>query len=173
FPTQCRFYSRGHLARIPREGLSCWLDHAEKCSWRFLLLYRYGTYSHRVFKKLGIPGPKPLPFLGTVLGYRNVSTGLWKFDIDCYKKYGKIWGRLYDGRQPVLAITDPEIIKIVLVKECYSVFTNRRTFGPVGLMKEAITISEDGEWKRLQTLLSPIFTSGKLKEVMMENLLRE
>ncbi|XP_041533909.1 cytochrome P450 3A25-like [Microtus oregoni] len=126
-----------------------------------VLIYIYGTYSHGVFKKLGIPGPKPLPFLGTVLGYRN---GLWKFDIDCYKKYGKIW-RFYDGRQPVLAITDPEIIKTVLVKECYSIFTNRRTFGPAGTMKKAITISEDEEWKRLRTLLSPTFTSGKLKEM--------
>ncbi|KAH0508247.1 Cytochrome P450 3A25 [Microtus ochrogaster] len=71
----------------------------------------------------------------------------------------------YDGQQPVLAITDPEIIKTVLVKEHYSVFTNRRTFGPAGTMKKAITISEDEEWKRLRTLLSPTFTSGKLKEM--------
>ncbi|KAK7806238.1 hypothetical protein U0070_008901, partial [Myodes glareolus] len=90
--------------------------------------------------------------------------GTWKFDEYCYKKYGKIWG-LYDGQQPVLAITDPEIIKIVLVKECYSIFTNHRSFGPVGFMKKAISVSEDEEWKRLRTLLSPTFTSGKLKEM--------
>uniref|UniRef100_A0A671DZS5 unspecific monooxygenase n=1 Tax=Rhinolophus ferrumequinum TaxID=59479 RepID=A0A671DZS5_RHIFE len=87
-----------------------------------LLLYRYGTSTHGLFKKLGIPGPKPVPFFGTVLGYRK---GVWDFDKKCFKKYGNMWG-FYDGRQPVLAVTDPDMIKTVLVKECYSVFTNRR-----------------------------------------------
>ncbi|XP_042778566.1 cytochrome P450 3A12 isoform X1 [Panthera leo] len=78
-----------------------------------------------------------------------------------------LWGtvRFYDGRQPVLAITDPDMIKTVLVKECYSVFTNRRSLGPVGFMKSAISLSEDEQWKRIRTVLSPTFTSGKLKEM--------
>ncbi|XP_051017137.1 cytochrome P450 3A9-like isoform X4 [Acomys russatus] len=75
-----------------------------------------------------------------------------------------MWG-FYEGRQPILAIMDPDIIKTVLVKECYSTFTNRRAFGPVGILKKAITVSENEEWKRLRTLLSPTFTSGKLKEM--------
>ncbi|XP_060029341.1 cytochrome P450 3A12-like isoform X2 [Erinaceus europaeus] len=71
----------------------------------------------------------------------------------------------YDGRTPVLATMDPDMIKTVLVKECYSVFTNRRMLGPVGFMKSAISLSEDEEWKRIRSLLSPAFTSGKLKEM--------
>ncbi|XP_004386011.2 cytochrome P450 3A8-like [Trichechus manatus latirostris] len=126
-----------------------------------VLLYLYGTYSHNVLKKLQIPGPKPLPFMGNLLAYRK---GWWKFDMKCYKKYGKIWG-FYDGRQPVIAITDPDMIKTVLVKECYSTFTNRRVLGPMGFMKSAISVSSDEEWKRIRTLLSPTFTSGKLKEM--------
>uniref|UniRef100_A0A8D1EZE9 unspecific monooxygenase n=1 Tax=Sus scrofa TaxID=9823 RepID=A0A8D1EZE9_PIG len=127
----------------------------------FFLLYRYGTYSHGLFKKLGIPGPKPLPYFGSVLEYRK---GMWHFDNKCFKKYGKMWG-FYDGRQPVLAMRDPEMIKAVLVKECYSAFTNRRNFGPAGVMKNAISVAKDEQWKRVRTLLSPTFTSGKLKEM--------
>ncbi|XP_037057664.1 cytochrome P450 3A18-like, partial [Peromyscus leucopus] len=103
---------------IPNLSMETWL----LLTTSLVLFYIYGTYSHGIFKKLRIPGPKPLPLFGTIHAY---GEGAWKFDDDCYKKYGKIWG-FYDGRQPVLAITDPELIKVVLVKECYSIFTNRR-----------------------------------------------
>ncbi|KAM6156413.1 cytochrome P450 3A4-like [Erethizon dorsatum] len=126
-----------------------------------LLLYLYGTYTHGHFKKLGIPGPKPLPFLGNLPSYHK---GAWMFDVECYKKYGKIWG-LYEGRQPVLAVTDPDMIKTVLVKEFYSVFTNRQWMCPAGFMRKSIAISQDEEWKRIRTLISPTFTSAKLKEM--------
>ncbi|ELW64871.1 cytochrome P450 3A4 [Tupaia chinensis] len=142
---------------IPNFSMETWILLAISLT----LLYWYGTSRHKIFKKMGIPGPTPLPFFGTLLEYRK---GIWDFDLECHKKYGPTWG-LYDGRQPLLVITDPDMIKIVLVKECYSVFTNRRSLGPVGFMKDAISISEDEVWKRIRALLSPTFTSGKLKEM--------
>nr|XP_048289414.1 cytochrome P450 3A11-like isoform X3 [Myodes glareolus]XP_048289415.1 cytochrome P450 3A11-like isoform X3 [Myodes glareolus]XP_048289417.1 cytochrome P450 3A11-like isoform X3 [Myodes glareolus]XP_048289418.1 cytochrome P450 3A11-like isoform X3 [Myodes glareolus] len=57
------------------------------------------------------------------------------------------------------------MIKNVLVKESYSVFTNLRDMGPVGIMSKSLTISKDEEWKRFQALLSPAFSSGKIKEM--------
>ncbi|KAH0631991.1 hypothetical protein JD844_019967 [Phrynosoma platyrhinos] len=126
------------------------------------LLMLYGIWPYRVFKKLGIPGPTPYPFIGTALAYRN---GVVKFDKACFKKYGKIWG-IYDGRVAVMGVTDPDIIKVVLVKECYSVFTNRRIIGPTGKLESAVSIAEDEKWKRIRTVLSPTFTSGKLKEML-------
>ncbi|NXJ89088.1 CP3A9 protein, partial [Corythaixoides concolor] len=121
----------------------------------------YGTWPFSFFKKLGIPGPRPLPFFGTSLEYRK---GFLTFDNECFQKYGKVWG-IYDGRQPVMAIVDPQIIKSVLVKECYSTFTNRRRTDLAGVLNNAISLAEDEHWKRLRTVLSPTFTSGRLKEM--------
>ncbi|XP_054499653.2 cytochrome P450 3A9-like [Agelaius phoeniceus] len=135
-------------------------------TWALVLLFMvillvYGIWPFGLFKKLGIPGPRPLPFFGTSLEYRK---GFLEFDTECFKKYGKIWG-IYDGRQPTLAVTDPQIIKSVLVKDCYTTFTNRRRADLAGVLTNAISLAEDDHWKRLRTVLSPTFTSGKLKEM--------
>ncbi|KFQ25408.1 Cytochrome P450 3A21, partial [Merops nubicus] len=125
------------------------------------LSLRYGTWPFGLFKKLGIPGPRPLPFFGTCLEYRK---GFLEFDNECFEKYGKVWG-IYDGRQPVVAVLDPQIIKSVLVKDCYSTFTNRRHVDLAGVLNDAVSLAEDEQWKRIRTVLSPTFTSGKLKEM--------
>ncbi|XP_066516425.1 cytochrome P450 3A30-like [Hoplias malabaricus] len=135
-------------------------------TWALLLLLislvlLYGYWPHGFFKKLGIPGPKPLPFIGTMLKYKE---GFQNFDLECFKKYGKIWG-IYDARQPVLCIMDKDILKTILVKECYTLFTNRRNFRLNGPLYDAVSIVEDDDWRRIRSVLSPSFTSGRLKEM--------
>ncbi|XP_013930979.1 PREDICTED: cytochrome P450 3A9-like [Thamnophis sirtalis] len=125
------------------------------------LLLLYGVWPFRILSNVGIPGPTLLPFFGTILNYRK---GFMKFDQECFEKYGKFW-RLYDGRQPIIAVLDPAIIKAVLVKESYSTFTNRRVFPAPDILKNAVSMAKDEQWKRIRTVLSPTFTSGKLKEM--------
>ncbi|XP_078521134.1 cytochrome P450 3A24-like [Lissotriton helveticus] len=135
-------------------------------TWTLLVVlvtvfFLYGTWTHGIFRKLGIPGPRPLPFIGTFHRYRN---GLLEFDTECFKKYGKVWG-IFEGRTPLLLVMDPKILKSVLVKECYTHFTNRRNIGLNGPLEDGVTIAKDDQWKRIRTVLSPTFTSGKLKEM--------
>ncbi|NXR13946.1 CP3AC protein, partial [Semnornis frantzii] len=125
------------------------------------LLGSYGIWPFQVFKKLGIPGPQPVPFFGTLLCYKE---GVRNFDKRCFKTYGKVWG-FFDGRQPMMGVADPILVRNILVRECYSVFTNRRNLGLNGLLQSSLNMAQDDQWKRIRTVLSPTFTSGKLKEM--------
>ncbi|XP_063068172.1 cytochrome P450 3A40-like isoform X2 [Engraulis encrasicolus] len=126
------------------------------------LLLIYGTWPYGYFKNLGIPGPRPWPFMGS-LG-SMIMQGFVNFDKQCHQKYGRVWG-MFEGRSPMLLVTDPAIIKAVMVKECYSTFTNRRKAVLNGPMADGITAVEDEKWKRIRNTLSPTFTSGRMKEI--------
>uniref|UniRef100_A0A8C5E554 unspecific monooxygenase n=1 Tax=Gouania willdenowi TaxID=441366 RepID=A0A8C5E554_GOUWI len=87
-------------------------------------------------------------------------------DAVCAQKYGKIWG-MYELRKPILAVMDPDMIKTILVKECFTYFTNRRNFRLNGELYDAVSIAEDNQWRRIRSLITPSFTSGRVKEMFV------
>ena len=74
------------------------------------------------FKKLGIPGPAPLPVAGNMLSF--FSKGLYQFDTENLIKYNRTCG-VFDVSTPVILTSDPKFIKEFMIKES-SKFVNRR-----------------------------------------------
>jgi len=63
----------------------------------------------------GIPGPRPWPFLGNVPGLIQDKGQLHLYlDSQC-RKYGSLFSMTFFNN-PVLVVSDPKIIKEVLVK---------------------------------------------------------
>ena len=128
-----------------------------------LFLYWYGTRGFADLKKLNVPGPKPIPFLGNFLETRKYEAVHLMF-LDYAKKYGKVF-TVCLGRKPTLVVADPELLKRVMVKDFPS-FRNRFLFrsefvGPP--FEKNLLETKDETWKRIRSTLTPTFSAGKMK----------
>ena len=70
------------------------------------------------------------------------------------------------GRDPIIAVADPEILKNLLVKDFHK-FRNRPDFlaGRPPLSK-GLFGARDNDWKRVRSILTPTFSSLKMKEIV-------
>ncbi|XP_061054082.1 thromboxane-A synthase isoform X2 [Eubalaena glacialis] len=85
-----------------------------------VLLKWYSTSAFSRLEKLGIRHPKPSPFIGNLTFFRE---GFWESQMELRKQYGPLSG-YYLGRRMFIVISDPDMIKQVLVEK-FSNFTNR------------------------------------------------
>ena len=92
-----------------------------------ILLYWHYKKNFSVFKISGIRGPTPLPLVGNSLGFVLKSRTIHETQRDHQRIYGKVYG-LYFFKMPTIVVTDPEILKVILVKE-FDKFHDR----PVGI----------------------------------------
>ncbi|XP_065944538.1 cytochrome P450 3A43-like isoform X2 [Magallana gigas] len=84
------------------------------CISLYMLAYLYSRWEHSLFRKYGIPGPLPTPFVGISPKYRR--TGVALTDKELARKYGDIVG-VYMGHRPLLLVSNPDTIKAIMVKE--------------------------------------------------------
>lgn len=78
---------------------------------------------------------------------------------------------LYEWFSHVLVIWDPELIKYVFVKD-FSHFTDQRDFTDLKtgstrdeIVQEMLSLKNGAEWKGLRAVMTPTFTSGKIKRM--------
>ena len=77
----------------------------------------------------------------------------------------KFYG-LYEFFNPVLMVTDPELLKHILVKD-FEHFIDRRRFGDQegSIMTEMLSNKFGEEWKDLRAVMTPAFSSGKMRSM--------
>ncbi|XP_034194601.1 putative cytochrome P450 6a14 [Osmia lignaria lignaria] len=133
----------------------------------FLTFYYYLVRDYDFWKRRGISGPKPVPlfgnFMNSLLGKISLGDEMVKY----YKQYKHLpVVGLFIRNQRVLGIIDPDIIKTILIKD-FSKFADRglRVNKVAEPLSQHLFSLETKRWRPLRTKLSPIFTSGKLKDM--------
>ncbi|PVD33388.1 hypothetical protein C0Q70_04644 [Pomacea canaliculata] len=95
----------------------------------------------------------------------QACAGIIETDLKLVAEFGRLVG-IFHAREPVLLISDPDMIKQICVKE-FSNFTNRKNNGwPGRVLSHAVSALEDDHWKHARSVLSPTFSSGKMRNIV-------
>ncbi|CAG2102957.1 unnamed protein product [Medioppia subpectinata] len=73
--------------------------------------------------------------------------------------------RIFNGKTPALTVGEPELIKNVLVKDFHSFADRTRKKRIHPILKHHIIEAKGDDWKRLRSIITPTFTSGKMKKM--------
>ncbi|XP_051030638.1 thromboxane-A synthase isoform X2 [Phodopus roborovskii] len=125
------------------------------------LLKWYSTSAFSRLEKLGIRHPKPSPFVGNLMFFRQ---GFWESQLELRERYGSLCG-YYLGRRMYVVISEPDMIKQVLV-ENFTNFSNRMASGlepkPVA---DSVLFLRDKRWEEVRGALMSAFSPEKLNEM--------
>lgn len=133
--------------------------------------FAYMTRHHNRWKALRVPHTRPTSLFGHVgdmvqgrAPLVDIIHGLYRlFDEDRY--FG-----VYEVRQPVLVVRDPEIVHAVLVRDSgwfRDRVANNVSFQHDRLFEHLVNLRGD-RWKAVRAKLGPTFTSSKLKAMMSD-----
>ncbi|XP_060071556.1 cytochrome P450 3A8-like [Ylistrum balloti] len=126
-----------------------------------VLTYWYLKLHFGVFERYGIPGPKPVFLLGNII--EIMKKGQLQAISDWRKTYGIAFG-YFEGFTPVLSVSDPAVVREVLVKD-FANFQARKPF-PLAPRKSLGLFLENGhQWRRSRSILSPAFSTSKLRKM--------
>lgn len=127
-----------------------------------LSLYLYTTYKQSIFRRHGIPGPKPIPFLGNLP--EIMKNGLFETDRENVRKHGKYFGT-FIGNIPTIMVSDPEIIKEISVKQ-FSNFEDRdQSIAVPKFWMKSLNHAVSDHWRFLRNTISPTFSTGKIRRL--------
>lgn len=80
-----------------------------------------------------------------------------------YKKYGPLYGAI-EGSNYVLSVADPDLLRKIFVKDFPS-FSEHRLFSGEEIIAKNLFNIGGQQWQRVRTILSPTFSSRKLRDM--------
>ena len=130
------------------------------------LLYLYYKKKLSYFKELGIPYKQGVPVFGNMLDLLLRRKHINSIALDIYNVHpdAKYVGA-FDFSRPVIVLRDLELIKSVAIKN-FEHFTDHRPFvDPAAdpLFGVNLFSMKGDKWKETRNMLSPAFTSSKMK----------
>ncbi|GBM53400.1 Cytochrome P450 3A24 [Araneus ventricosus] len=120
---------------------------------------------HKLLKRYGIPGPDPALLTGNL---KEIKSGPTPNDTITVwlRKYGNVFG-YFLGELPYVIVKDLDMLKQIFIKD-FHLFCNRHIIWDIPPLNKTLVGLTDKRWKEVRTLITPTFTSGKIK--LMSNI---
>ncbi|XP_077563283.1 cytochrome P450 3A41-like [Haemaphysalis longicornis] len=127
-----------------------------------ILLYLYASRRRNFWKDQNVTSEPYALVFGPTL--KLMFCPIHELDTARYKKYGKLFGGFETGNV-VLFVSDPELVKQVMVKDFPSL-PNRRPFKFYDpLLDNMMSIIPVEQWRKIRPAASPAFSTGKLRKM--------
>ncbi|CAF1435703.1 unnamed protein product, partial [Didymodactylos carnosus] len=134
-------------------------------------------YRQTYFERLNIPCPPPTFFFGN---YRTLWTSGIAYSKQLQqwtREYGHIYS-MYEGTQAIYVVSDVELLQEIFIKQFSNFNTHHKTQLPIKTRKnqhDDLIASSGQQWKRQRTILNPVFSQAKLKQMapLVDNCIAE
>ena len=90
-----------------------------------------------------------------------------KIDLNNSKKYGRVYGT-YEGSQPVLIVSDPQLIKMFYKTEFYSFNDQIEVCSPKALEMQAIQALRGNDWRKVRPIIDRSLSASRIREMINE-----
>lgn len=118
-----------------------------------------------LWRRHGIPGPKPSLIFGNLLQIRTKSKDILAVQTEWLEKYGNVCG-YFTGHRPTLLVADLEMLRQILIKDFPSFANRARYFLAKKPYSDMIVDMRDHHWKFLRRITTPVFSLSRLRMML-------
>lgn len=128
------------------------------------LIYKYTSRNYDYWAKRNVPFITPKPFVGNFWDVLTFKLSIGSYLEKLYNSTSDKFIGIYVFSKPCLVVRCPELVKSILIRD-FNYFVDRTvaTGKHEPLSDGMLFFSKSPEWKGTRRLISPVFTSGKLK----------